>query len=766
MKKATFLRKMFWLMLIPFLAFACDDKMDEHYEVPDWVPASAWEVLQSGENGNYSIFLEGVELAGYRPMLEGQSLLTVMAPDDTAFKTYLESKGYASIKDMPADELKKLIGFHLMYYSYNTDNLINFRPKGSTETDEEKKINAGLYYKHRTYSANEPTTETDPVTGENILVYHQERFLPVFSHLYFNSKKINAKENYEYFFPQSTWNGDAGFNVANASVKEYGIKANNGYIHVVDQVLEPLETIYTELRNKEEYSTFIKLFDTYGGYEEDATLTNLYKESYGVDAIYLYKHTNLNNTNIACEWISTSYTDFEKNSKEAYTVFAPTNEAFSSFFNDFWKKGGYASLEEVDKTAINEVLQQYIYSKDLVFPEEIKSGLLVSASGSAIDNIDFSSVKEPMMCVNGAVYGMDEMKLPAFLQSVLSPVYRNMDMRTFMYAIDGSGLKNNYTLAGTNYILLVPTKEQFEANNIYTVYVTRTLEQESEDGRVTMSASALSEIANMHTANIVTGESNQLPTEGVRVIPTQCSWNFWFIKDGKITTNALYNLQLNPQNTNTDIFSTFTKVSDEKNGTVYQFGYNGLFEEASQDITRDIAICANKEYEYHHFSQLLKKAGLATNEMLLPAYQLDENDNIIGPARYIAFIPTNEAIEKSLAENRIPGCVDASFGSDGELLGSFDEKQLKEYLKSYFLTLSTNNLSTYPYIGSSMKSGKYITQQTSTESGTAPALIYTDNGSSLSVQLEGGNVCHVIPKYNYFPFAYEDGCFHLIDDTL
>ncbi len=61
--------------------------------------------------------------------------------------------------------------------------------------------------------------------------------------------KLDAKSNYEAFYPNSTWTGDNGFNVSNASVKEYGIIANNGYIHAIDRVLEPLETIYTEMKN-------------------------------------------------------------------------------------------------------------------------------------------------------------------------------------------------------------------------------------------------------------------------------------------------------------------------------------------------------------------------------------------------------------------------------------------------------------------------------------------------------------------------------------
>lgn len=259
MKKAT-LRKVLYALCFPFLLAGCEDKMDEHYEIPGWVAGSEWEVLSSGEHGNFSIFLEGCDIAGYTNMLKGRSVMTVMAPDDEAFRAYLEEKGYASIKDMPVEEVKKLIGFHLVNYSYTKDMLENFRPEGSGVADDgTPQLDAGLYYKHRTRSQDEPTLEHNPSTGEDVLVYHRERFLPVFSSQFFATRKIDAKSNYEYFYPNSTWTGDTGFNVSNASVKEYGIIANNGYIYTLDRVLEPLETLYTELKNNPDFSTYLEL---------------------------------------------------------------------------------------------------------------------------------------------------------------------------------------------------------------------------------------------------------------------------------------------------------------------------------------------------------------------------------------------------------------------------------------------------------------------------------------------------------------------------
>ena len=70
-------------------------------------------------------------------------------------------------------------------------------------------------------------------------------------------------------------------------------------------------------------------------------------------------------------------------------------------------------------------------------------------------------------------------------------------------------------------------------------------------------------------------------------------------------------------------------------------------------------------------------------------------------------------------------------------------------------------------IGSDFKNGRYWSERVvQTEGATAPQLIYTDNGTSLSIQLEGGNKCQVVSDYDYFPFAYEGGCFHLIDDVF
>lgn len=756
MRNATFFRKMLWLLCIPLLTFSCEDKMDEHYEIPKWVAGNAWEVLSSGEHGNYSTFLEGVEIAGYKQMLQGKSILTVMAPEDDAFQTYLKDKGYATIHDMPVNEVKKVIGYHVLYYSYNKEELVNFRPTGSMETDEEKNVEAGLYYKHRTKSADVPAYETT-AGGSPVMVYHLERFVPVFSYRFFQTKKIDAKKNYEAFYPNSTWTGDNGFNVSNASVKEYGVIANNGYIHIIDRVLEPLETIYTELKERNEYSVFFDLYDSFGAYVADKDLTKSYAAAYGVDTLYQYQHEGL--PNIACEWPVNSYMDFTALTSKAYSIFAPSNNAINKFFNEFWKVGGYETLAEVDKLAQNSFLRQFIYGGSLVFPDEVGAGKLESAEGSFI-NIDPASLKDKIMCINGALYGMDQIQKPSTFNSVIGPAFQYKEARSFLYALQGSNMLSAYTSEDANYIVLIPTATQFENSGIRTSYSTQTLEEETaEEGWKEIGDGTKTNIMQIHTANIATNQKAELPKSGRKVIPALSTWNYWFVKDGTITCNAQFNQQLNPEFSG-NVFAPFTETAQGSNGKAYSFDNSQIFDLESNSLSSAIAICADRNYVYYNFAQLMKKADMVANGMLT---------NLIGKGRFAAFIPTNEAIQQALLEERIPGATHASFDAQGNLTGDFNPALLKNYLNSYFLTSSHNSIHDYPYVGSAFTSGKYMSENSwETEEGT-PAytpLTYTDNGSTLSIQLDGHRSCNVISDYDYFPFAFNDGCFHLIDDAF
>lgn len=79
-------------LLTPCLFFSCSDKLEDndHYKVPSWLKGNVYEVLQ--KEGNYSIFLHGIDLTGNDGVVAGKSIVTVAAPDDEAFGKYLTEK--------------------------------------------------------------------------------------------------------------------------------------------------------------------------------------------------------------------------------------------------------------------------------------------------------------------------------------------------------------------------------------------------------------------------------------------------------------------------------------------------------------------------------------------------------------------------------------------------------------------------------------------------------------------------------------------------
>jgi uncharacterized surface protein with fasciclin (FAS1) repeats len=743
--KKTWIKNAFLMLMSIFMFNACEDKMDEHYEVPEWLKGNAWEVLEA--RGNYSVFLEGADLAGFRPVLEGKSLVTVMAPDDEAFAQYLSAAGKSSVEDFSVEELKRLIGFHLMYYSYDKDMLVNFRPQeGDGATEEEKLVKAGLYYKHRTRSYEAPATETDPETGSDVTVYHNERLLPVLSYRMFDTKGIDAKYNYEYFYPSSEWTGNDGFNVSNAGVTEYGVVTDNGYIYMVDRVLEPLETIYKELQSREEYSRYLELYDQYSYYELDEQLTTDFGN--GTD---LYRHYHDPLANIACEWPGTNYRDIATLSYQAYSVFAPSNTAFDSFFESYWRPGGYTSLSEVNETAMAYLLYNSVYREAIVFPEEIKNGDIVNSFDMKIDfDVDAVPTGNRVMCQNGVLYGLDQLDAPAMFTSVTGPAFRYKDFSWYLYMLSSSDMLVGLSSPDAALTVLIPSNEQMTEGGISVVDDAL---WSSDDGDLApLSTGTMTNIVNLHTVTGGTG----IGSSGTQVLRTNIAYTYWYVKDGKMITSVLFNQKFMNPSTGLSFVGLHELTYDGapwSNGKAYAYDYSELFRPlSSTSLQTQLAITRDESYPYYRFSELLRNAGLVNST--------DGELNFLSGKRCLVFIPTNEVLEAAILAGKIPGVA-----ANGSVTA---ESELAAYLKCYFLLTEDNGMTTYPYPGSGIN-GEYDTL--SEHAGENVKMIIQDDGQSLSIRLSTpgvgqGSVVNVAPGYDYFPFAFDDGGAHYVSGVL
>ena len=781
MKRTTFVRKTIGILLFSSLLSSCSD-LDDYYDSPSWMGGSVYQELQ--DEGNYNIFLKGVQLLGWEPVMNGKSIVTVMAPDDNAMTTYLqEHYNTTDITQVELGELKKLIGYHILYYAFDKNKLINFRPlEGDGATDEEKDINAGLFYKFRTRSQEPISTAYDKTRQKDVKVYHNEQMLPVFSYRMFQTKGVDAKENYEYFFPQTGWKGDGGFNVANAAVTEYAKIGRNGYIYKIDRVLKPMKTIYQELKAKGNFTRILSLYDNSEYYEADEEMT---RETGSADTLYHHYH-KLPLVNIDSEWGNVmSYSSVYALASTAYSIFAPTDEAFQNFFNEYWGQGGYSSIEDIDSVTMQELMRNCVYPTSIAFPGEIKN-----IDDEVISfNPDDVPVENRMICSNGVVYGCTELTPPAKFRAVTGPAFQYKDYTNFNEMLSGSNMASTLIQDAVKYVMLYPTNEQmYNAQGI-----------ERKDGVLIsnaapkgMSKTTMTNYILAHVSSPI-DDVTTLPTSGVKVLPTLSDRNkiYIYVKDGKLTNSIQHNKRLKyAANTATDDqiwapFAPLQYLGDENgwsNGNAYSYDNLLLPGDYSTELeTKLVSLMISNRNdattEFYGWINLLGKAELTNNSAGKITFMLEN---------CLMLIPTTQALEKAIVENRIPGVqaeATATVGSDTffDNITITDSEALTNYVKNYFVPLTTASINEYPYVGwgedtkATSDKGLITYRQTvdfATGDVTASNINIYDKDGALSVTLtdyitgEEGAPVKVYGGYDYLPFIFEDGPAQLLEDVF
>ena len=785
-KSCNWIGSFFFALVLCCSFVSCMEDPNKYYETPDWLKGSIYEVLE-GE-GNYSIFLKGVELANMKPMVDGKNILTVMAPSDSAFTVYLkEYYGGKKIEELPVDEISKLIGFHILYYSFTKDMLINFRPlEGDGATEAERNRNAGLFYKFRTKSSDAITVETveTDTSRMDYNVYHLERFLPVFSYRMFQTKQVDAQYNYEYFFPDTPWRGAGGFNISNASVDEYAVIADNGYIYKIDRVLRPLETIYNELAYNGDYSDFLQLYDAYQYYQLDEILTREYGN--GTD---LYQHYHSSLPSIACEWPITDYRLVSILAYTSYSVFAPNNAALRGFFDDYWRVGGYNSLEEVSPTSVQYLLFNCVYDASIVFPEEIKKGLIENSFGTVIKfDVDAVPKENRKICVNGVLYGCDVLTPPAMFGSVTGPAYQHKKFSYFLDMISNSELVMTLASDETRYFMLYPSDDLMNR-----IGITR-----GEDGSLLngmlqrLSARIQQDYVYSHVVSLdgTTGSYQSLPASGAHVFRTLSpTMNlYWYVNDGKITNCIKHNELLYDSNLKEeDVYSELTELifrDGWTNGKCYAYDntvpyvLEGSNENAiyAKFVPMMIGNRNQTSTLYHGFIKLLEMADLLEMESqsIIPVVESS-----------LMFIPTTMAVKEGILGGKIPGITSGAALDDPDFFSKCDVAEdisdLQYYLLQYFIPLSTAVISNFPYVGweETTPGGLPTLQTYFIDLGGGRVEIRNtrmnvrDAGNKISIQVLDydatpltGVWIDAIEEYHYFPFVFDDGCVHFIKEVI
>ena len=226
--KTTVYRLGIFLILI----FAgCEQQFDKYYKVPDNLIGTVLDVLQ--EDGNYTLFCDALVRVHYDDIIGKTGNFTVFAPNDSAFHEFFIQSGYASLDDIPEEELRSIVMYHIVFWSYSKFKLLYGLgvEGGNNEYSTENFRKETLY--------RPPLSEEADSTGWHFTIYHDYKFVSVFSSEYFGKVSWMPAYNFGFLYPGVNFNG---FHADNATIAEYDVPAQNGWIHRIDRVLVPADS--------------------------------------------------------------------------------------------------------------------------------------------------------------------------------------------------------------------------------------------------------------------------------------------------------------------------------------------------------------------------------------------------------------------------------------------------------------------------------------------------------------------------------------------
>ncbi len=464
----------FLLVLITLSAIRC--KKEDIYERPSWLAGKLFTQIKA--NPELSEFAKCISLVGYDSVINVSGSYTVFAPNNQAFELYFqEHPQYKSVEDIPLGELSRIVKFHIVQNPWSAEQLRQLDVYGWIDSldlnnDEPKgyKRETLLREKNTKYGINVRLDASDPKEGRKYVIldtlqsnWHRlqatdsRKFAPIFYQEYFDIYKLKS-EDFSFYFERPFEKKDLFF--VNAKVVQADIFSENGFVHIVDRVVEPLQNAYQILSNSpNSYKKFLDLVNTFPEvvYNEDKTYDQPGADlGLAVDSLFDISYPDLtfsivNERTLAPKGV----TGLPSNVTIRYHhgLVAPTDAAMDEFINEYFVgPGRWGSIQQAP-AHIREMIINTQMASGPLYPSNFERGFLNGESDRM--EIDQSTIVEKKYASNCTFIGVNKMLVPNAFTSVTGPVYLRRGYSRAMNAIRHTGLLSALKRPEATYMLFV-----------------------------------------------------------------------------------------------------------------------------------------------------------------------------------------------------------------------------------------------------------------------------------------------------------------------
>jgi uncharacterized surface protein with fasciclin (FAS1) repeats len=476
------------LVIIVILLVGCELERDAIYKRPEWLAGKLYSQIQ--DRPELSTFAECIRLTGYDSIINVSGSYTVFAPDNNAFTAYFAAHPeYNSVSDIPAETMERIVKFHIVQNPWSIDqlqqldvfgwidslDLNNDEPRGFKRETLLRESNP----KFGVLKSNDPqkpdearkyiivdTTESNWYRRQ---VVDSRKYAPIFYQEYFDIYNLES-EDFENYFDRPFESSNVFF--AGAKIIEEDIFAENGFVHIIDRVVDPMRNAYQILHESagtNSYTDFLDLVNTFPVFSYNRSMTLEQPgadQGVNVDSLFdiTYPQLSFSIVNEKTKAPSgTSGLPADVTIRYHHGLVAPTNTALTQFENEYLVGSNRWGSILSSPVHIRRMITNSYMANGPIYLSNLNRGYYNGESDWI--KIDQSTIVHNEFGSNCTFIGVNKAIVPRAFSSVTGPVYLLRGYSRVMYAIEKSGLLSALKRNTADYMFFVASDNNLTADS-------------------------------------------------------------------------------------------------------------------------------------------------------------------------------------------------------------------------------------------------------------------------------------------------------------
>lgn len=670
-------------------------------EVPEWLGSSIYDNLKN--DGEYTNMVKLIEDLGYKDVLAKTGSKTLFVANDEAFKRFYSHNnwGVRSYNDLSLSQKKLLLYGAMINNSYQLNTLSS--SEGPTKGDCMRRLTAlSMYDSVPIIQPSEmPATKYwQRFKNANLsIVCMKDMSVTPMIH-FIETQLVNNKitnEDYDFLMNYTTRRepGDASIN--GLPVIGKNLKASNGFIHELAEVMTPLSNMAEIIRTKPITTQYSQLLERFCAPYYSLTATRDYNRIYGttVDSVYqkrYFSQRSQNGATLASDpdgkavnatlkfdpgWnayyssTSTSTAPEKALQQDMAVMLVPSDAAMT----EYWENGSgrvlkdyYGTWDAVPDHVVSKLLNNNMLNMfQSSVPSKFGTVLDDATNVMGITKTDIDSV---FLGCNGAVYLTNKVFSPTAYISVSFPALVDQRMNIIYWAIEQLDYDAYLNARESYYSFFIPTNNALKyyidpvsygksTTQLFKFYYDANAVQENDKVKASIWSydvttnsvidslglanydqiiNRLEDILENHTVigDIEDGNMYYRTKGGATLIVSD-------VAGGVASMRVQGSLQYD-QGRNL----TVQRIYNQGNGKSY------ILNDEPMMTTRNAVYDILQKPEFSEFFKLLNGTGLLTNLQNNHANASQNNISFLSKFHYTVYVPTNASILALQASGKLP----------------------------------------------------------------------------------------------------------------